>query len=489
VGLDPTTSCDDAAAVNDIQAVTLLFGEAQSVWEQDVGGTGVADGDPTYLPENIEQFFTLVYTSQFNAQYETPPISYWDTGATVQQALTSLPNFAVSDVQVTKMFPRDEGNDGRCAEAYFNEFQKVTCSSTTDCDTLFPSIAAGGVICDVDIQACVETDLTACVYVDGDAEFATGTDCAINFEIDGLYRENEDSDGDNSPDAYYWGHRLTSFERNCQAGKFSSSDSKYAQPCATDADCVPCAGFTRVTNGLCDGNTNVCSSYNTVSGAVADGVTAIVTPSGATVDDVELGCSLATFIIKFSDESTQGVQNDLICTIDNANSNNAGAAPKYTSDGIAACDVTHIGVPAFSDGNMLDATEASEVATDNLLQLCVSVDGTGGINSLATSMIASGDCTGDYSRSMDMDAINAQVQADDGDVKSIEGDQYPTSPSFERSLTVSVYTDEEIANALTLNFDTAMPCSNKGSCDYSTGICTCSDGYTGSSCGTAISYV
>jgi hypothetical protein len=240
---------------------------------------------------------------------------------------------------------------------------------------------------------------------------------------------------------------------------------------------------------LCDGNTNVCSSYNTVSGAVADGVTAIVTPDGATVSDDELGCSLATFIIKFSDESTQGVQNDLICTIDNANSNNAGAAPKYTSDGIAACDVTHIGVPAFSDGNMLDATEASEVTTDNLLQLCVSVDGTGGINSLTTSMIASGDCTGDYSRSMDMDAINAQVQADDGDVKSIEGDQYPTSPSFERSLTVSVYTDEEIANALTLNFDTAMPCSNKGSCDYSTGICTCSDGYTGSSCGTAISYV
>lgn len=358
--------------------------------------------------------------------------------------------------------------------------------ASRDCEAFFPSLGTGGVICDVDIQACVETDTAACVYQDGALEFETGTDCAINFEIDGLYREDVDTDTDDTPDAYYWGHRLTSFERNCQAGKFSSSDSKYAQPCGSDADCVPCAGFTRVTNGVCDTVAGVCSSFNTVHTPVTNGVTAIVTPTGATVDDNELGCSLATFIIKFSDESTQGVQNDLICTIDNADSNSAGAAPKYTSAGIAACDVTHIGVPAFSDGNMLDATSATEQTTDNLLELCINVDS----DSLTTSMIANADCTGgDYARPMDMDAINAQIQDDDGDVKSIEGDQYPTSPNFERSLTVSVYTDEEIANALTLNFDTAMPCSNKGSCDYSTGICTCSDGYTGSACGTAISYV
>jgi len=503
VGLDPTTSCDDAATVNDIQAVSVFFGGDEADYTSDNNGDGVHDGAEPYLPENIEQFLTLTFTSQFNAQYETPPISYWDTGSTVQQALISLPNFAVNDVQVYKMFPRDAGvdndgdsigdagvgdsqNGGRCAEAYFREFQSVQCTATSDCETMFPSIAGGNVICDVDIQACVETDTTNCIYIDGDTEFATGTDCAINFEIDGLYRPDEDNDGDSAPDAYYWGHRLTSFERNCQTGKFASTDTKYALPCASDADCVSCAGWTQVTNGVCGGD-SVCTHLNDLGTLIPNGVTDIITPFGDAIDGNELGCSVATFVIKFSDSSTQGVQNDLQCTIDNADSNNAGAAPKYRSSGLADCDVTHIGVPAFTDGKILDVAESSETVINNELEFCIQVDG----DSLTTSMVDAAACTGgDYANSMDMAAINAQVALDDGDVMSVEGEEFPSSPFFEIPGTeAAVYTSDEIDNKLTLAFDTVMPCSNKGSCDYATGICTCSDGYTGSACDVAVSYV
>lgn len=302
-----------------------------------------------------------------------------------------------------------------------------------------------------------------------------------------MYRPDEDVDNDDAVDAYYWGHRLTSFERNCQTGKFASSDTKYALPCSLDADCVPCAGWTQVTNGVC-GADNVCT-YMDLTSPVTNGVTEIVDPFGNDSDgnDSELGCSVATFIVKFSDSSTQGVQNDLICTIDNADSNSAGAAPKYRSNGLVACDVTHIGVPAFTDGKILDIAESSETVINNELEFCIQVDG----DSLTTSMIESSACTGgDYAESMDMAAINAQVALDDGDVMSVEGEEYPSSPFFEIPGTESaVYTSDEIDNKLTLTFDTVMPCSNKGSCDYATGICTCSDGYTGSACDVAVSYV
>ena len=515
VGLDPSTSCDDDATYSDIQAVSLLFGantETDSdadTEHDDLDSDGVYDHVEAYLPENIEQFFTLTFTSQFNAQYETPPISYWDTAATVQQALVSLPNFAIGDVQVYKLYPRDQAsvdfgtpvdadsdglgdaglgespNGGRCAAAYFEEYQSTLCSTTAECVTKFPSLGDGNVICDVDIQACVETN-SDCEYIDGVDEF-TLNNCALNFEIDGLYRPNEDTDSDGTVDAYYWGHRLTSFERNCQAGKFSSTDTKYALPCTTDADCVPCAGWTQVTNGLCSTD-GVCASQYEVGPSIDNSISEIVTPLDNTnVDGNQLGCSVATFVIKFSDSSTPGVQSDLQCTISNTDADEPGASPMYRSAGLHACEVTHIGVPAFTDGKIQDPNTAGESTINNELELCVQV----GDDTLTTSMIAAADCTGAtiWQDALSMTEINNRVALDNGNVQSVEGGEYPLSPSFVVSGTDEIYTSDEIDNKLSATYDVAMPCSNKGACDYSTGICQCQSGYTGSACQTVVTYV
>jgi len=504
VGLDPATSCDDSGAVSDVQAVSVKFAAAldtdanTDTFHDDADSDGILDHIEGFLPENVEQFLTLTFTSQFNAQYETPPISYWDTAATVQQALVSLPNFAINDVQVYKMFPLDTPIDkdsdgvtdngdspnlGRCATGYFEEYQSTLCTTTAQCETMFPSLAgigAGSVICDVDIQACVETE-TACEYINGETEF-TDNNCALNFEIDGLYRDDTDADAGDDADAYFWGHRLTAFERNCQAGKFASTDTKYVVPCAADQDCVGCAGWTRVTNGVC-GADGMCGSNVATNGAAANSLSEIVaTARGDAIVGNQQACGLTTFIVKFSDSSTQGVQNDLVCTITNSDATTAGATPMYRSDGLHDCDVTHIGVPDFTDGQILDGALADESPINNELTLCLEQTDT----MLDSSMKSAGDCTG---TSLTMTDINSLVAVDNGNVVSVEGGEYPTSPSFVIPGTDQVYTSDEIVNKLTAAFDTAMPCSNKGACDYATGQCQCADGYTGAACDTVITYV
>ena len=101
-------------------------------------------------------------------------------------------------------------------------------------------------------------------------------------------------------------------------------------------------------------------------------------------------------------------------------------------------------------------------------------------------MVAAADCAGN---ALDMDAINAQVALDNGNVASVEGALDPLAPNFFVSGTDEVYTAESIENKLTAYYDTAMPCSNKGSCDYATGVCQCASGFTGSACDVAITYV
>lgn len=495
VGLDPSTSCDDTGVINDVQAVSVLFGAGAATLVDD-DSDGVRNHNEAYKPANIEQFFTLTFTSQFNARYETSPISYWDTADTVQQALISLPNFALGDVQVYKMFPRDDEvdvdsdgvtdgdspNGGRCAAAYFEEYHSTLCTSDADCQAKFPSLGSD-VMCDVDIQACFETQ-AECLYQDGETEFTTD-DCALNFEIDGLYRPDTDAaDSDGFLDAY-WGHRLTSFERNCQAGKFATTDTKYALPCETDADCVPCAGWTRVTNGLCSGAGGVCQSQFATEGVgLTNSITEIVTPTDGAIDGNQEGCSIATFIVKFSDASTPGVQNDLECTISNTDATTAGASPMYRSSGLADCTVTHIGVPAFTDGKILDATGA---AIDNELNLCFAAEA----DSLTTTLVASAACSGaTYNVDFDMAGINSRVAVDNGDVASVEGGQYPLSPTFIiPGLDEQIYTSSEIENKVGAAFETAMPCSNKGACDYSTGNCACESGYSGDACDVVVTYV
>lgn len=495
VGVDPTTSCDDTAEISDVQAVSVLFGAGPRATDSD--SDGVLDHNEAYFPQSVEQFLTLTFTSQFNAQYETPAISYWDTASTVQQALISLPNFAINDVQVYKMFPRDDGvdgdgdgnddlgvgdsvNGGRCAAAYFEEYLSTLCTATSDCMTMFPSLG-DNVICDVDIQACVETE-SACMYVDGDTEFTTNN-CALNFEIDGLYRPDGDADSSGVAD-YMWGHRLTAFERNCQAGKFAPTDTKYALPCATDADCVPCAGWTQVTNGVCDTTAGVCASQYSVNGAIANSITDLANAGAAFNDEA---CGIATFIVKFTDESTPGVQNDLECTITNHDATAAGASPMYESSGLNDCTVTHIGVPAFTDGKTLDGAQAAETVISNELSFCYETDGT----TLTTSLVEAASCTGgsEFSQAFDMAAINERVSIDNGNVESVEGGEYPVSPTFVVSGVDLVYTEEEIDNKLTSSYSTPMPCSNQGACDYTTGDCQCASGYSGAACDTVVTYV
>jgi hypothetical protein len=220
-----------------------------------------------------------------------------------------------------------------------------------------------------------------------------------------------------------------------------------------------------------------------VNGDIPNSISEIVNSGTGNTE----GCSIATFIVKFTDFTTEGVVNDLECTISNTDATSAGASPMYRSSGLFDCAVTHIDVSSFTDGKIQDSASATEDPIDNELALCYDTDGT----TLTTSMIDAASCTGAglYNGAFDMTDINNRVAIDNGNVVSVEGGEYPVSPSFIVAGTDKVYTTEQVENKLTLSHDVVMPCSNKGSCDYTTGNCLCESGYSSANCGSVVTYV
>jgi hypothetical protein len=136
-------------------------------------------------------------------------------------------------------------------------------------------------------------------------------------------------------------------------------------------------------------------------------------------------CGVTSFMVKFSDDSTKGRQNDLTCTIDNGDSNNAGAAPMYRSSGLHDCQVSHVATVDFNGGKYFDdSTGTAEV--DELI-FCIDVSSSNSV--LSTSMEKSADCTGgDFNAALDMPTINDFIDSDSVNILSQEGIEYPHSP-------------------------------------------------------------
>jgi len=227
-GDDPSTSCATELDYSDVQLVGLRYNDNLDVTK----------------PENFEQFFTLKFTDMFNNEYESKPLSYFDTAKTVQDALMGLPNFAIPDVEVFKTFPENTAGDDQvdytggengadpvvkagqapesfCSTFYHEAMQDVSCQTTADCTKKFGLAASKletinaevdiaerpktSVFCDLSASMdahvargansegatitgrgiCVET-MNSCAFINGKTEF-NDLGCGDQFEPDGIY--------------------------------------------------------------------------------------------------------------------------------------------------------------------------------------------------------------------------------------------------------------------------------------------------------------
>merc|ERR1719161_537201 len=227
-GDDPSTSCATELDYSDVQLVGLRYKDPLDVTK----------------PENFEQFFTLKFTDMFNNEYESKPLSYFDTAKTVQDALMGLPNFAIPDVEVFKTFPEITAGDDQvaytggangadpivvdgvkpesfCSTFYHEAMQDVSCAETADCvkkfglpasklETISGAVDVAerpktAIFCDLSASMdahvargaknegdavtgrgiCVET-MNSCAFIDGKKEF-NDLGCGDQFEPDGIY--------------------------------------------------------------------------------------------------------------------------------------------------------------------------------------------------------------------------------------------------------------------------------------------------------------
>jgi hypothetical protein len=418
------TGCDSDDYVNDVHMVTLTF--------TDLANTPAAD---------IEQFFTLTYTDMLHGKFTTKPISYWDDVAVVQDALNSLPNFALRDVEVNKMSPLYViGTDDPpvCTTAYHEYFQDTSCAVDADCTTKFPASAGTNptfaVFCDKQLLQCVETaPADACLFNDGRTEFDAG--CGTTFQVDGMYLD--------SADRQIWGRQTTAAEKTCQVGTFGADESIYSKPCNDESACTTCSSTSAVGVGMCSAITNTCAP----SSQWDDFIAAVSTHN----------CNVASFLVSFISTSTPGQQQLLECNV--GSTDFSGASPRYASN-LLGCSVTRVSRVAWTNAGTEqrlcftpgdDAYEASFVDFDD-----------------ATSLA---DCEASF------DIEEVQTKSHDESYKWVATED---SGVVFRQVDAGIYTSTAISDSLA--FQTATPCSSQGDCDAGTGICSCASGYHGLAC-------
>lgn len=433
-GDDPESSCGAVSSYADIQFVT----------------TGLNDTVSSFGLGTFEQFFTLSFTDMFNGQYTTRPISFFDDAATVQQALMGLPNYAIPDVEVFKVWPGVA--DDTCSSFYYNTFVSVECSADSDCD-VFQTGDVGNFFCHTDgllgeggaAGFCVESE-DACVVDDGSTEFSGDADnpgCANGFEPDGIYKSGSTA---------MWGRRVTAYDRGCKAGKFDGSSSKYAVACSDDSDCHSCGGWTSIVSGVCTSGVCAANDANFDLSAADD-------------------CWYNSLLIKFSDNANAGEQNLLTCNSNSGDTAASGAAPHYVSDGIATCDVMRVGVPEWSVG-----------VESTLQSLCIAADD----SEYSVSVSLSDSCT---DTALTMDEVNDLSELQNLNLQSLEGAEAQDEVHGLVAATKDIFTDSEIADYASADYDEIVPCANEGACDPSTGTCACQDGFTGEACEIQVTYV
>jgi hypothetical protein len=448
---------------SDVQAITLSFTNTLTGME----------------PVNFDNYFSMQFTDQFNAQVATRPISFWDDAFTVQQALYALPGFAVLDVQVTKIWPLQEydalldpdsyvsgstletANIHRslaCETWYYGAFLSTSCSSDADCGSKFGLTGGTNVLCESNTQVCFETDISGCQVDDGINEFNNDL-CAENFQPDGIYFST-------TIGAAIWGRRLTSADRKCHIGLFASDDTDFAIACTSNSDCVPCAspGISQVRAGECVNN--VCVPSPTFT---SDFVTAELEE-----------CSTTAFLLQFDGNRGGSRKSNIKCNI-GPSTNIAGASPKYESNDLATCTAKHIGLPEWR------ISEYSE----SVNSLCWSKD-TGGTGVATNEFIAPADVAAyetaggfcyDFDSGTESDitlVVEDQNAIRGQDINDDSSLSWPSNTGFNSNSIAEIY-------EMDYAFD--LPCSNKGTCFEETGLCECGEGYSGAACEKALSYI
>jgi len=439
--------------IDDVQMVTLTF--------SDLSITAAKD---------IEQFFTLEFTDMFSGRYTTRPISFWDDPRAVQEALISLPDNTIPNVEVSKVFPlagfsatpnapgkwsSQAGTGDQCAVMYNDVFAATTCESDANCYARYPSLGIN-TFCDFELSTedgmgrCVETE-AECVFTGAGAEFETDPPCGAGFEPDGVYQVPTTSATLNpgaSDSVFYWGRKLTATESACQVGTFDDEDPVFARACTTNADCKPCSGWTNVVAGSCVADR---CSYDT----------SLYTPFVTSMDSGS--CHVASFLVVLSHSSTPGEQELFNCNV-GSHTNFDGASPRFPS-GKLRCDVTRV-----SKNKWKSSTSAQ--------QLCINEGDNGFLGTFEDYDDSSLTCqNGDAnSVSYGLDEFNALVSETNYVLEVAEMvDTTFTTPG------VGLFEDTVFIDAHE-SFIPSSPCSAQGDCDVTTGSCSCASGFEGDAC-------
>jgi len=205
-------------------------------------------------------------------------------------------------------------------------------------------------------------------------------------------------------------------------------------------------------------------------------------------------CKSTAFIIKFSDNANSGSNNLLEVSTGDKDTYAAGASPLYRSEGVSTNGVFHAGLPNLADGNtgIIDkGTPSNSVQISNTLNIDLGsvaspgANPTYGLQPAASCIVPP--AAGFNARCFDGDRINAFAAAQNVVLRSLEGNQEDAPKLVKPGK--GVYSTEEL-KVLENNpsYDEVLQCSNQGACGYSTGLCTCANGFTGDNCGTAVAF-
>merc|ERR1711998_41281 len=330
------------------------------------------------------------------------------------------------------------------------------------------------------------------------------------FEVDGIYTTR------GSTSVKMYGRRLSANELSCHRHYFKSKVTDdwrdFALAATSDADCKRCGAHTAVRAGSHSGGE--CVADNAIVKMIKNNKV----------------CSMAAFVIKFSDPGMSGIQNLIECSANDVNSNNPGSVPKYPSAEIA-CYVRRAGTPEFYQPSSTGANTPSSMCftlidSDGYQFLPPALNpamvynsaGTGNLkppknnivepfiypsdnNKASLAIRAGGHTAACYNLDKDPaknflsldDVIEDQDASELMSLKAHVVDSDIISPTpynllgrlHHRYLENAIYTTAERATYRTIGYGTTLPCSNAGTCDDKTGICACKAGYTGDACETA----
>lgn len=369
--------------------------------------------------------------------------------------------------------------------------------------------------CDIKLGVCVETH-DDCKFGDIDASVVPTEKCSKYYSPNAIHEVRDDTGL-----AYFtYGREVTSSDLQCKAGIFDSTEKKYARDCTTSQDCTRCGKHTNIRAGVC-GDDNVCQ-YDKVNFDLKD------------LNGPNNECLRTVISFTFNDvlhKSTQGKQNTLGCEY-GPHTSASGHTPLYMSSQIGSCKVLHAGTPEAQDNSVsgsvqfkkydlssntfLAATE-SESATayaevDAFVQKqdytynthpeatprgeeTTLTPGSGACTLASFTEIGTSDlcakmcwdnlgCThfthGTSSKNCKLCVeLPAAPTASDIAYK-LEYDRWDYDVRFDvKTGQSALFGDQTNINA---KYDEVLLCSNQGACDFTTGLCTCEDGYYGDAC-------